>query len=400
MSQPKIERSLGQKVFRVLSGFEIAVVCFILLFLLTFFGTWEQQYLGLYQAIDKYFDIDSLFVVPRNEHDKIIFLPLPGTYWVIVVLSINMFCGGIVRMRKGWRTAAVLVSHFAILFMLVAGAVSSIAKKEGLMMVYQGEKSDYAQSYHSSDIEVFAYDEKGDRTAPTVISSGELEPLRNEDTLHVDLPEFPFELEVTGYLGASSMALAKNDPERAKDHKVIDGYFIHEVERSTTQEENMPGCYVTVSKGDEVYELMLSNLNPQPISFVIDGTRYGMLLTRKIWPMPFEVELNKTVGDYYPGTRKARWFQSDVTKVTDGNREDYEIIMNHPMRHGGFTLYQARWDKPQGRPFSGFAIVSNPSDRWPEWAFYVSTAALFTHFLTMLSLYIMRSTRKSSKAVS
>jgi hypothetical protein len=112
------------------------------------------------------------------------------------------------------------------------------------------------------------------------------------------------------------------------------------------------------------------------------------------------VELNKTVGDYYPGTRKARWFQSDVTKVTDGNREDYEIIMNHPMRHGGFTLYQARWDKPQGRPFSGFAIVRNPSDRWPEWAFYVSTAALFTHFLTMLSLYIMRSTRKSSKAVS
>jgi hypothetical protein len=39
-SSPK---SLGQKIWRVISGFEIAVVCLGLLFLLTFFGTIEQN---------------------------------------------------------------------------------------------------------------------------------------------------------------------------------------------------------------------------------------------------------------------------------------------------------------------------------------------------------------------
>ena len=127
---------------------------------------------------------------------------------------------------------------------------------------------------------------------------------------------------------------------------------------------------------------------------MVDGTRYGIQMTREIWPMPYEVELHKTVGEYYPGTRKARWFQSDVTKVTDGSREDYAIVMNEPMRHGGFTLYQARWDAPQGRPFSGFAIVNNPSDKWPEWALYISTIALGFHFLFMLVRYSSGSRRK------
>lgn len=401
MSQLSKERSIGQKIFRVLAGFEIAVICFALLFLLTFFGTWEQQYIGLYQAIEKYFDIDSFLVIPRNASDKIICFPLPGAYWVIVVLCINMFLGGIVRMRKGWRTAGVLVSHFAILFMLIAGAVSSIFKKEGMMMIYQGEKSDFAQSYHDSDIEIFAYAENGDRQQPIVISSDHLNPLKQADILSVELPGLPFNVEVTGYLGASTIALAKNQPALAKANKVIDGFLIHEVERSTTQEENLPGCYVTIEKeGQLVRELLLCNLNPHPVSFVVDGTRYGIQMTRKIWPMPFEVELHKTVGEYYPGTRKARWFQSDVTKVTDGAREDYEIVMNEPMRHGGFTLYQARWDEPQGRPFSGLAVVNNPSDKWPEYALYVSAIALGFHFLYMLVRYSSGSSRKPKPSAS
>lgn len=401
MSQLKKERTIGQKIFRVLAGFEIAVVCFALLLLLTFFGTIEQSWIGLYQAIEKYFDIDSFLVVPRNASDKIIFFPLPGAYWVIVVLSINMFLGGIVRRRKGWRTAGVLVSHFAILFMLIAGAVSSVLKKEGMMMIYQGEKSDFAQSYHDSDIEIFAYDENGDRTQPVVISSDHLNPLQENDILSVDLPDLPFDLQLTGYLSASTMALAKNQPDLAKENRVIDGFFIHEVERSTTQEENLPGCYVTIQKeGAPVQELLLCNLNPHPISFVVDGTRYGIQMTRKIWPMPFEVELHKTVGEYYPGTRKASWFQSDVTKVTDGSREDYAIVMNEPMRHGGFTLYQARWDAPQGRPFSGFAIVNNPSDKWPEYALYVSAIALGFHFVFMLVRYSSGGGRKPKTPAS
>ncbi|MGJ8695838.1 MAG: cytochrome c biogenesis protein ResB [Verrucomicrobiaceae bacterium] len=400
MSSSKPPRTLGQKVFRVLAGFEIAVVCFALLTLLTFFGTIEQTWIGLHGAIEKYFDYEAFLVIPRNAYDKIIFLPLPGAYWVIVVLSVNMFLGGIVRMRKGWRTAGVLVSHFAILFMLVAGAVSSLYKEEGSMGVTEGEKSDYASSYNQATIEIAAYDENGDRGAPVVVPSEPLESMRSTDVLNVELPDLPFDLKVTGMLQASEMRMAGSVGEGSG--KVIDGFVLQEVEKNTTDEVlNFEGCYVTVRKdGEDLQELLLWSGNPFPVTVTVEGVRYGILMTRKIWPMPFEVELHKSVGEYYPGTRKARWFQSDVTKVTGEERTDYEIIMNHPMRHGGYTLFQAQWEKPEGKARSGFAVVKNPSDKWPEWALYVAGIALLVHFSVMLVTYTYRSMNKTSSKAS
>lgn len=390
----KPPKSFGRRVFDILSGYEIAVVSFTLLFLLTFFGTIEQSWIGLYAAIEKYFNIDSFFVIPRNAAEKVIFFPLPGAYWVIVVLSLNMFLGGIIRIRKGWKKAGVLVTHFSILFMLIAGAVSSLYKREGLMTVFQGEKSDYAQSYTDSTIEVFAYDENGDRKPPLIVPNHQLRALLPTDTLTVALEELPFDLKISNYLGSSEMALG-SEGETAK---VIDGFVLREVEPEKEEEMNMDGCYVSVMKdGEELQELLLWTANPNPVSFVVEGVRYGIHLPRQVWPMPFEVELNKSVGEYYPGTRKASWFQSDVTKVAEGYSEDYEIIMNHPMRHGGYTIYQARWDEPEGRPFSGFAVVKNPSDKWPEYALYVAAIAMGVHFLVMLFRHASRG-RSHSKS--
>ena len=41
--------------------------------------------------------------------------------------------------------------------MMIAGAVSSLSKIEGMMLVTEGERSDYAQKYHKPSIEVFKY---------------------------------------------------------------------------------------------------------------------------------------------------------------------------------------------------------------------------------------------------
>jgi len=156
-STQKSRPSLAARIFRILAGYEIAVICLSLLFLLTFFGTIEQKWFGLWATIHKYFDISSLIVLPTLGNGKAIFLPLPGAYWVIVVLGINMLCGAIIRARKGWKKFGVLLSHCSILFMLIAGAVSSVSKEEGHMRVLQGEKSDYAQKLFKHDIEIFQY---------------------------------------------------------------------------------------------------------------------------------------------------------------------------------------------------------------------------------------------------
>jgi hypothetical protein len=116
----------------------------------------------------------------------------------------------------------------------------------------------------------------------------------------------------------------------------------------------------------------------------------------EIWPMPFEVELHKTFGENHPGTEIPSWFQSNIVKVDGPDRADYEIVMNEPARHGGYTLYQAGFTRAaEGEtPSSTFAVVNNPSDKWPEYALWASAAGLLFHFMAMLVRFIGGSAKK------
>jgi len=402
MSKGSGQQSLGAKIFRILSGFEIAVVCLVLLFLLTFFGTIEQQWIGLYQTIKKYFDLGSFFVVPQLSNGKYLPLPLPGAYWVMVVLFINMTLGGLIRVRKNWKKFGVLISHFSILFMLLAGGVSSFKKREGNMLVYEGQQSDYAQSLFDPSIEVFEYLDDGSRAEPLVVDEKALSPLDPEDSLTVELEGMPFTLSVSGFKPSTELSSAKRGHSGHQEEKVVDGFFLKEVERDLLEELNLAGCYVTVKSksGEVLQELVLWEGNAYPVSISYEGKRYGFILTGKVWPMPYKVELYRALGEYYPGTRKARWFQSDIVKVDGENRENYKIVMNEPMRHGGYTLYQASWTPPPegGTARTGFAVVNNPSDKWPEWSLYAATVGLLIHFGMMLFKYVGASSRKVKEA--
>ena len=401
-STPDKRPSLLVRIFRVLSGYEIAVICLSLLFVLTFFGTIEQKWFGLWSTIHKYFDISSLIVVPTNGSGKVIFLPLPGAYWVIVVLGINMFCGAIIRARKGWRKFGVLLSHCSILFMLIAGAVSSVSKEEGHMRVLQGERSDYAQKLFKHDIEVFRYDENGDREPPAIIRSKYIKSLDEDETLRTSFEKFDFTFEVDQYLPFSVLALESSSQVAPEGVEVVDGFFISETEKNIKQEEaNMPGCYVSVKdkNGELIQRLVLWAGNPYPVSFTYEGARYGVTYLMEVWPMPFVVDLHKTLGEYHPGTSIPSWFQSSITKIDGNSNEDYEIVMNEPARHDGYTLYQAGYTAAaEGEtPSSTFAIVNNPSDKWPEYALYASTVGLLIHFLVMLGRFAGSSRPKKIK---
>ena len=403
MNKERPLTTIGKRVFRVLSGFELALICLILLFLLTFFSTVEQQWIGLHSTIKKYFDLNSFFVVPRNAHDKIICFPLPGAYWVMAVLTLNMILGGIVRMKKGWKNAGVLVSHFAIVFMMIAGGVSSLSKVEGMMLVTEGERSDYAQKYHRPSIEVFKYNEQGERQAPLIIKSEDLNHLRPTDVLRANFANEDFHFEITGFFKATNLFKASNEQKGKEDGPVVDGFFLREAVWNVDNElANMAGCYVSVrdEKNQEIEKLILWMGNSSPVSFSHQGQRFGVVLTAEIWPMPFEVELNESVGEYYPGTRKASTFQSSITKVTSNERTDYEIYMNHPMRHGGYTLFQSQWSDAGERPYSGFAIVTNPSDQWPKYSLYIATVGLLGHFVFMLIRFAGGSARSKEKPKS
>ncbi len=398
--------SIPVRLFRFFSGFGLAVTCLLLLLILTWLSTLEQPAKGLYEVQKRYYDAEAWYVVPELDwlpkiNGKPVSLPLPGAYLVSAVLFVNLFLGGILRIRKGWKNIGVIISHFSMISLLIAGFVSHHYSKEGIMAVYQGDTSDFAQSYTEYTIEV-AEIVNGEKEKPYVLPTEHLKNLGADQSRVFEIPELGIELNVSGWMRNSARVKVDKD-DAGKDVIEVDGWALQWLKTNPTEELNLAGCHVDVfveGDQDKTARLVLHGGDPNACTITVDGKIYGLRLMREIWPMPFQVRLDESIGEYYPGTRKPSTFQSDITRIADGSEQAFRIKMNEPMRYGGYTLYQARWEDSGDRPMSGFAIVKNPSDQWPKYSLYISILGLTIHFGMKLGGFVGKSSKTKNKEVS
>ena len=378
----------------------------MLLLILTWLSTLEQPAKGLYEVQKRYYDAEAWYVVPELDwlpkiNGKPVSLPLPGAYLVSAVLFVNLFLGGILRIRKGWKNIGVIISHFSMISLLIAGFVSHHYSKEGIMAVYQGDTSDFAQSYTEYTIEV-AEIVNGEKEKPYVLPVEHLKSLGADQSRVFEIPELGIELNVSGWMRNSARVKVDKD-DAGKDVIEVDGWALQWLKTNPTEELNLAGCHVDVfveGEQDKTARLVLHGGDPNACTITVDGKIYGLRLMREIWPMPFQVRLDESIGEYYPGTRKPSTFQSDITRIADGSEQAFRIKMNEPMRYGGYTLYQARWEDSGDRPMSGFAIVKNPSDQWPKYSLYISILGLTIHFGMKLGGFVGKSSKTKNKEVS
>ena len=375
---------------------------------------------GLYEVQKRYYDAEAWYVIPDlpflylPENLPLIggqrlIIPLPGAYVVSAVLFINLFLGGLIRIRKGWKYSGVIIAHFSMVSLLVAGFVAHHYSKEGIMFVLQGEKSDFARSYTEYTIEIFEIRE-GVMGKPYVVPAEPLNVMDPDDKMMVELPELPFDIEVTGWLENCQISSAKSG-----DEGEIDGFRLTEYDPiDQQQEENSAGCYVRIlpKQGEaNLTQLILGGgfdnpqdqranafiPNSETSTVTVNGRVYGLRMIREMWKMPFRVLLDESIGKYYPGTTRPSFFQSKITRIADDGEKKFTIRMNEPMRYGGYTLYQARWSGETDVPQSGFAIVKNPSDQWPKWSLYISILGLTLHFGMKLFGFIGRKEKQAPK---
>jgi hypothetical protein len=122
-----------------------------------------------------------------------------------------------------------------------------------------------------------------------------------------------------------------------------------------------------------------------PQTFEHDGRQWEIALRFKRAHLGADIELLDFQHDRYPGTDIPHNFSSQVRIHEPGSVQGREtlIYMNHPLRHGGLTFYQASF--ANNDTMSMFQVVRNPA-RWiPYAASAVITAGLALQFL--ISLY-------------
>lgn len=365
------------------------------LLLLTWLGTLEQVDLSLYDVQKKYFD--SLFFW----HDAGPFkIPLPGAFLLMGLLFVNILCGGIIRIRKNWRSFGVVLAHFSILVLLTAGAVSFFFKREGYLQLYEGESGAIFTSHHNRVLEIT---EVGETSPVLMIREDQMihcQPGKTRTFYHASLP---FELEVTHYLRNAS---AESDAMRPapSDITVVDNYYLvpHPLEKEA--EANLAGAYVTLKdKSGTSKPILLWEPAVAPVTYrTAEGRVFTLRLTRETWELPFTVTLDKFTHEYFPGTRKNKVFASDITYRRFGVDQKFKIEMNKPLRSDGYTLYQTAWGPVNWDPRSGekrysvFTVVNNPSDKWPIYATIMAALGIALHFGMKLSRFVSREQKRAT----
>jgi hypothetical protein len=310
---------------------------------------------------------------------------------------VNLLCGGIMRIRKSPKTIGVIISHFAILFMIAAGAVTHHFAKEGNLNLREGHTADEFLSFHDRVIEIekVQTDPKAKRSV-LVIDEAKYRDLTDGKGRTFTSESLPFDLMITSW---RKNAQPKRDAEGSRAD-VVDGYFIQELPQldeagAAMADEQLGSACVAIAKikkGDEKQTGILWEFAAAPWTVTVGADKYLISLVHRTYKLPFAVRLDQTEEEKHPGTERARRFSSKVTKISGDHEEKRYITMNEPVRSEGYAVFQSTFSSGEkegtGVKSSGFMIVENPADHWPLISCIIVAEGLLLHFLMMLGRFI------------
>jgi hypothetical protein len=412
MAKKPIDWSPGnwpKLLFSFFTSFKLATIVLALMTVITLFGTLDQVDNGLHAAKVKYFH--SFFVIHKLWGFPLL---LPGGLLLMLVLFVNMTLGALVKVRKRWKGAGLLISHFGMLMLLAGGFITWAFSTDGYMALYPGMKSNRVESYRNWQLEIMPLDEDGKAEKAWILPSDELQSIRSDEQRTYQSEALPFDIVINGF-SQNATPIPVSAPMAAEAQgKEIDGFKLSQQKPSKEAEQNLPGCYVEFrpAEGDPIEAILWSGSfrfdpreNPMPFTFEVGDQKYGALLAKKSWTVPFEVELDEFIFERHPGVSTARNYESRVTRFEEGKPDTpLEIKMNEPMRYAGYTFFQESFgpsgSEPGDEMFSQFAVANNPADQWPLWSLVITSIGLGIHFVIMLVTFTTRSKKAPANAAS
>jgi hypothetical protein len=371
-----MQRFFG-RLLAVFSSLGLSCVLLMLLALLTWLGTLEQQHTGLFEVQRKYFE--SLVLI---HHVGAVPVPLPGAALVMGLLFVNLIVGGMLRMRRGVATLGVFITHIGIALLIVAGLIKLRWSDDGHVTLYEGQASNTFQSYHHWEVALL---EKldGARVRESVVPQSAFVWATSDEAVRVSGQAWPFALELRHFTANANVA--PKGPMVQSPVPAVDGYVLLPAAPEPENEANLAGLHATIVDPDGARrEVLLWGATRAPFTFERDGRTFGLELRREQFVMPFTVRLMDFEKEDHPRMAMAKSFSSDVAVLEDGSSRNVRIEMNEPLRAHGLVLYQASWGPSNARPgdplFSTLAVVRNPADQHPLIACIVIALGMLLHF--------------------
>ncbi|MFT5288394.1 MAG: hypothetical protein ACI8QS_000178 [Planctomycetota bacterium] len=393
-------------VIGILGSYGLCCLCLSFLFVLTLFGTLHQRDHGLYEAKKMFFNSFFLWREVGGMN-----LPIfPGGVTSMMILTLNLIVGGLLRINWAARNAGVILIHFGIIFMMGAGLVKMTNSQEGHLTLWEEDnsrtlsderRSGHFQSYTLWEVAIWEMEGKASRVeyiipddSFTFLTGGQQRVFRNAD--------LPFDLTLRGFV--KNCNVLPKGPNWEATGEVIDGYGILKFDPDSESERNLAGMHAEVMIDGKVERSILFGAQRTPWIILADGKRFAIDMRHTRYSMPYDIRLEDFVKEDHPGMSMAKAFRSVVTRIDGRGDEKILIQMNEPLRDGGLVLFQSSWGPSNARPgdplFSVFSVVRNPSDKWPEYAMWVIALGLLITFCRTLFRFSRKQLAEFKKKIS
>lgn len=374
----------------VVASLRITVTLFVLFFLLVFWGTWAQRDQGIWTVVEQYFRSLYVFVPLRvlscNLLDSSLAIPFPGGWLLGGAMLVNLLAAHIVRFKFTWKRSGILVLHAGLIVLMLGEFFTGKYAVEGMMTIVEGGSSNFIE--HDRYPELAVIDSSDPKMDDVVVVPGTM--LRSEST--VTHPDLPFDIEVVDYM-ANSALLEKVDPKGNNPATIGYGLDTQAVARPEVsgadpdQRIDAPSAYLTF-KDKETGKALGTWLvsywlrHEQPVQ--VGEKTYQVSLRFKRTYRPYSIHLLDFQHKKFVGTNTPKDFSSIVRleDPTTGEKREVRIWMNHPLRYGGETFYQASF--LPGDRGTVLQVVRNPAALFPYIACILVSCGMLAHFIISL----------------
>ena len=402
-------------ILRFLTSLKLTVILLCFSVALVFFGTLDQVETGIHLTQKKYFE--SFFVVwhwpatwAGQDFLGLFAIPLPGGYLVGGLLLINLIAAHIQRFQFTLKKFGIQLVHFGLILLLFSELFTDILSVETMMSIPEGGANNYGTNARMNEIAFIKDLEDGQQQVVTIRT----DRIRSGDTFSDDA--LPFDVEVVQYYENAQLGFRANNPSAppsiateglGKTNNMPRDLTVLPVRPRYGQEDiNTETAFVKLTEkgtGADLGTWLVSNVlasNFPAQKLTAGGEEWALDLRFVTTHFPFALELIDFRFDRYPGTEIPKNFSSEVIIKDPRNNVERKslIYMNHPLRYGGYTFYQASFDE-ETETTTVLQVVKNPGWILP----YISVILLWfgMTWQFMISLYkfvIKRSDRKAAVA--
>ena len=355
-------------LYNLISSPKIFVYTVLWLMVLVFFGTIAQKDIGLYASQMKYFS--SYYFLLYD------YIPLPGGRITLILMTLNLSSSLFRKTLWKIKKIGVIILHVGGLLLLLGGGVTAMYSSEGNMVIEEGGRVDYTDDYHRMELCIVNLSLQ-DSLEYTVFDE---ELLVEGNTISYD--KLGFEIDIISRI--KNTRIQNRITGADSIYKGFLKQFVllpKEPEKENTQ--NRPSLIFRIrgseNNADGIYGLFLGQKDLDIFNF--KNEEFFTEFRKERTYLPFAIELLDFKKVLHPGTQVAKSFSSEINLIENQIPRRVLIQMNEPLRHMGYTFFQASFIEELKSESTVLAVVKNYGRLFPYISSIIMSIGLLVHLI-------------------